>query len=74
MECFHSYRYCIEIYCVDRSKVTGSIVYDGIMAVVIFSLINIAVCEMRVRSYRRYQAKLDAQENEEDEEEFDHEA
>ena len=43
-------------------KVTGSILYDAVITVIIFSAINITVCEHRVRSCRRYQARLDAEE------------
>lgn len=43
-------------------KVTGSILYDAVITVVIFSAINITVCEYRVKSYRKYQVRLDAEE------------
>lgn len=47
-------------------KVTGSIFCDAVITAVIFSAINITVCEHRVRSYRRYQARLDAEEEDDD--------
>lgn len=45
-------------------KITGSIITDAIITAVFLILIDVTVCEYRVRRYRNYLAKLDAEENE----------
>ena len=50
-----------EIY--DAGGISNQTIYDGIIMLVIFMIIDIIVCEIRVRRWRRFQAQLDADEN-----------
>lgn len=44
-------------------KISGSIVSDTVIFFVIFMLLEVGFCEMRVHSYRKFQKKLDEEEN-----------
>ena len=44
-------------------KVTGSLILDGFIFFCIFTVIESIACEVKVRRYRKYMAKLDAEEN-----------
>lgn len=44
-------------------KVTGTIVSDTVIFFVIFMLLEVGICEKRVHSYRKFQKKLDEEEN-----------
>lgn len=54
-----------------EKKVTGSIVTDAIFTFVILALIDITVCELRVRSFRKFLDRLDEEENSIDDEDDD---
>lgn len=47
----------------DGSKLTGELITDSVISFVIFTLLDTAFCEYRVHRWRKFQAELDAEED-----------
>lgn len=52
---------CFNAY--DKGGFSGEIIKDAVIMIVIFLVIEVAVCESRVSRWHKFQAQLDAEEN-----------